>query len=140
MTQKVFFSKNFWLTFSKGKFKSAEKVITSRVPESKKIFKRILLKFCFRGIVALDSENRKNIYHMKFGAKWKVLLKGICKIDFTPPLGTFWNNIVHMVIRCVEIFLTGSKNNFSWKKWRHSEKLVTASNGLRSLFSEENFF
>ena len=89
LTQKKILSKNFWLTFSNGKFKSAEKVITSRVPESKKFFKRILLKFCFRGIVALDSENRKNIYHMKFGAKWKVLLKGICKNRFYPPLGTF---------------------------------------------------
>ena len=76
----------FDLIFSRGKFQSAEKVITGRVPRSKKIFQRVISKICFRGIVELDSENRKNIYHVGFGEKLKVLLKGICKNRFYPPL------------------------------------------------------
>ena len=75
-TQKNFFEKIFELIFLRGKFLLTKKVIISHVPVSKKIFLRFISKICFRAIVALDPENRKNIYHMEIGEKLKFLLKG----------------------------------------------------------------
>ena len=74
--KKYFFEKVFELIFFEEKIQIFRKNHHRLCYGVEKKFQSLISKICSRGIVALDLENRKDIYHMELGTKLKFLLKG----------------------------------------------------------------